>query len=361
MSTSKTKITVAVACALGIAAHAQADELTIYGTVGAALELIDNGDTSTTEVNNNHSAFGLKGSKDIQDGLKGVYLFDAFVGIDAGGGAGDDSLFGGGRDGWVGLSGESWGIVALGFQGRPWKTSTNHLDIFGSTAADYSAILGTTGDSNLDGKPEDAYFDGGIGNSLIYFGPNINGFSWHLQFGADEQDDSTNDWGAQVNYSNDSLYLSLSHDVDGQGDDDNVDDISATKLAASFTFGGATTITGIFDQISGEDATSRDAFYIALAHRIANTTLKLAYGVADDNDDVSDSGATYVTLGVSHKLTDDIELYALYSQLDNDENGTYTYISEPHTTSSGNTGIPEAGEDSNVIAAGIRYDFAWEN
>lgn len=352
MTVSKKKVAVAVSCALGFVAGAQADEMTIYGSLGAALELIDNGDTSTTEVNNNHSAFGLKGSKDLGDGLKGVYLFDTFVGIDAGGGAGDEGLFGGGRDGWVGLSGESWGIVALGFQGRPWKTSTNHLDIFGSTVADYSAIMGTVGTR---------YFDGGIGNSIIYFGPNINGFSWHAQFGADEDDDSTNDWGAQVNYSGGPLYVSFSYDVDGQSDDLDIDDVTAIKLAGSFMLGEATTLTGIYDQISGEEADSRDAFYFALSHRISDTTLKLAYALADDTDDVSDSGATYFALGVAHKLSDEIEVFALYSALDNDENGTYTYISSPHTSSSNNTGITEVGDDSNVIAAGIRYDFSWAN
>jgi len=356
MHVSKTKLAVAVSLALGLAPIANADEMTIYGSVGAAMEALDNGSTSTTEVSNNHSAFGVKGSKTVNENLTAVYLFDAFVGIDAGGGAGDDSLFGGGRDGWVGVSGEEWGTVALGFQGRPWKTSTNHLDIFGSTAADYSAIMGTTGDNNLDGQ-SDVYFDGGIGSSLIYFGPNINGFSWHLQFGADENDDNTNDWGAQANYSREALYATLSYDVDGQGTSD---DITATKLAVSYKIQENTNLVGMYDSISNGD-NARDAFYVSVAHGVGNTTLKLAYAMADELDNVADSGASYYALGASHMLDANLEVFVLYSALTNDNGGAYNYTSSPHTSSNGNTAIAAAGDDSSVISAGIRYHFAWQN
>ena len=353
MKTSKTLLSLAVCTALSTPLAAQADKMTIYGSAGVSVEALDNGTTKTTEVSNNHSAFGIKGSKTLNSNLSAVYLLDMFVGLDAGGGAGDDSLLGGGRDGWAGLSSETWGIVALGFQGRPWKTSTNHLDMFGSTIADYSAIMGSTGDG---------YFDGGIGNSLIYFGPNINGFSWHLQYGADESDDSTNDWGAQLNYSLGGFYVSLSHDVDGQGNDQeqaDADDISASKLAVSYTIADSTTLTGMFETISGDDSNSRNAYYLAASHRISNTTLKLAYAVADELDSASNTGASYYAVGVSHRLDKNIELYALYSAIDNDENATYGYVSAPHTSSNGNTTVV-AGEDSNVFALGFRYDFAWD-
>ncbi|ALP54353.1 hypothetical protein Tel_15020 [Candidatus Tenderia electrophaga] len=355
MFTHKKKCVTAVALALGLSTTAAADELTIYGSVGLSIEALDNTTASTTAISNNHSAFGIKGTKSIDENLTAVYLFDSFVGMDAGGGAGDSSLFGGGRDGWAGLSNDDWGIVALGFQGRPWKTSTNHLDMFGSTAADYSAIMGTTGDRNLDGT-SDIYFDGGIGSSLIYFGPNINGFSWHLQYGADESDDGSNDFGGQFNYSRDALYASLSYDVDGQATGN---DISATKLALTYTLKDKTVLTGMYDTVTDASDNSRNAYYFGVGHRINNTTVKLAFAMADDIDNSTDSGATYYALGVSHMLNNDLEVFALYSAIDNDTNGGYTYISAPHTTSNNNTAIAALGNDSNVVSAGIRYNFAW--
>jgi len=354
MLTNK-KCSAAVAIALGVAAaSANANEMTIYGSLGASFEVLDNSTTSTTEVSNNHSAFGIKGSKSIDGDLSAVYLFDSFVGIDAGGGAGDEGLLGGGRDGWVGLSDDDWGIVALGFQGRPWKTSTNHLDIFGSTAADYSSIMGTTGDRNLDGA-SDNYYDGGIGSSLIWFGPSINGLSWHIQYGADESDDGSNDFGVQFNYSRDALFAALSYDVDGQtsGDDDD-----AAKLAVSYKLNEKTVLTGMYDSLSVGSA-SRNAYYFSVAHSLGNNTLKFAYAMADDIDGISDSGASYLAIGVSHMLQNDLELFALYSAMDNDNNGGYAYISSPHTSSNGNTALTALGDDSSVISAGIRYHFAW--
>ncbi len=354
MNNKKTILSLAVCNALAFPLAAQANSMTIYGSAAVAIEALDNGTTDTTEVSNNHSAIGVKGSHALDAGLSAVYLFDMFVGLDAGNGAGDEGLLGGGRDGWVGLSGDEWGIVALGFQGRPWKTSTNHLDLFGNTIADYSAIMGSTG----AGSVESVYFDGGIGNSLIYFGPNINGFSWHLQYGADEDDDGSNDWGAQLNYSQGGLYLSLSHDLDGQAGD--TKDIAATKVAASYTVTPSTRLTGMAEAISGEDAETRNAYYLGISHRIANTTLKLAYALADDNDAAADTGASYLAVGVSQQLASNVELYAFYSAVDNSDNARYGYISAPHTSSNNNTAVANPGDDSSVFAVGMRYDFSWE-
>ena len=357
MFSQKKKCAAAVAMALGVSAPYAADELTIYGSVGAAIEALDNTATSTTEISNNHSAFGIKGTKSIDENLSAVYLFDAFVGMDDGDSGGSGSLFGGGRDGWAGLASDDWGIVALGFQGRPWKTSTNHLDMFGSTIADYSAIMGTQGDPTPGNTTFDGiYFDGGIGSSLIYFGPDLNGFSWHLQYGADEDDDGSNDFGAQVNYSQDAWYAALSYDVDGQVSGN---DIEATKLALSYTLNNRTVLTGIYDQVTNSSDNSRNAYYFGVGHRIDNTTVKLAFAMADDIDNSTDSGATYYGLGVSHMLNSDLELFALYAAIDNDSNGGYTFISAPHTSSNGNTLIAAAGDDSSVVSLGFRYHFAW--
>ncbi len=347
MNKTRTILSLAVCNALALPAAVQADSMTLYGSAAVAVEALDNGSTNTSEVSNNHSAFGIKGSRNLGNGLSAVYLFDMFVNLDNGGGNG--TLLGGGRDGWVGLSGEAWGIVALGYQGRPWKTATNHLDLFGNTIADYSAIMGNT---------PTGYFDGGIGNSLIWFGPNFNGLSWHLQYGADEADDSSNDWGAQVNYSRGPLYAVLSHDVDGRSE--TAEDLTATKLAASYEVTSATTLTGMVEAISGADADTRNAYYLGASHRIANTTLKFAYAMAGDSDAGKDTGASYFALGVSQRLASNVELYALYSAVDNSASASYGFVSAPHTSSNGNTEVAAAGDDSSVFAVGVRYDFAWE-
>ncbi|NOZ51849.1 MAG: porin [Gammaproteobacteria bacterium] len=346
MNNKKALLGVVIANALAVPALVQANELEIYGTVAAAVESIDNGTDSFTQVNNNHSVFGIKGGTDLGDGLRGVFLFDTFLGTDSGD-SGNGSLFGGGRDGYVGLEG-SFGTVALGYHGRPWKTSTNNMDIFGSTIADYSALMGST--------PGGAYFDGGIGNSVIWFLPDFNGLSGHVQFGADEEDDDTSDSGLQLNYSADNLYLTFSHDIDGQGSAPGVDDITATKVAGQFSF-GASTVGIIFESISDSDANTRDAFWLAGSHKMGSLTLKLAFAQADDSDAAGDDGATYLALGLDHAFKENVTGYVIYSQISNDDNGSYGFVSAPHTSSNTKTTVA-AGEDTSVLAVGVKVDFS---
>lgn len=330
-------------------APAQADSLTVYGSLGAALESLDNDLDSTLEVSNTHSALGIKGDVTINERLRGVYLFDMFLGIDDSVSGASGSLLGGGRDGYVGVDGEQWGTVALGYHGRPWKTSTHHLDLFSDTVADYSAIMGSTGDANT-------YFDGGIGNGVIWFGPRVNGVSWQLQYGADENDDGSNDSGGQVNYNDGPVYLSLSVDQDGRAGGG---DVSATKVAGSYDLGAEATLVGIYETISDGDTNSRDAWYLGGAYNVSHrTAVKLAVAGADDLDAGSDTGATYWAAGVSHRLAPEVELYGLVAGVGNDSNASYTFVSSPHTSSNGNTAIASAGDGSTVVAVGARVHFA---
>lgn len=369
---NKKILAVAIASAIAAPLAAQADEgnVTLYGSANAAIEFVDvdpgvfiDGEGSfelddfdAEQVNSNNSVIGVKGWEPLGNGLKAVFLMEAFVGLDGSG----SSLFQGGRDGFVGLAG-GFGTVALGFHGRPYKTSTNNLDVFGSTIADYSAIMGTVGAGGAGvGAGRVSYFDGGIGNGVIWFLPNLSGFSGHLQYGADEGDDDTNDYGVQFNYGNGPLYASISYDEDGNAlGPDSDTDVNAIKGAVSYTFGGATTVTGIYEQIDLDDLGigDRDAFYVAAAHKFGNNTAKIAYANADDTD-IGDDGADYWAVGLSHAMSKRTELYGLYSKIDNDDLGSYSFISAPHTsTGTFDTGGFTAGGESDVFSLGVKHNF----
>ncbi|MFZ5588887.1 MAG: porin [Pseudomonadota bacterium] len=366
---NKKLLAVAIASAIAAPLAAQADDgnVTLYGTASVAVEAIDVSNTTAsgvadfdaTQVNNNHSALGVKGWESLGNGLKAVFLMDMFVGLDSGNssGATNGSLLGGGRDGYVGLAG-NFGTVALGFHGRPWKTSTNNIDLFGSTIADYSAIMGTY-------NPGGAYFDGGIGNAAIWFLPNMNGFSGHLQWGADEADNDSNSWGAQANYSNGPFYGSISYDEDGRSSTSTAGtggDVKDWKLAASYTFAGATTVTAMYENLDVDalgtfTERDRDAWYLGVAHKIGNNTLKLAYANAD-NSNAGDDGADYWAVGADHAFSKRTTVYALYSRLENDTAGTYRFQSQPHTSNfSTGSATVAAGAEMDVISVGIKHNF----
>ncbi|MBL4851216.1 MAG: porin, partial [Gammaproteobacteria bacterium] len=269
-------------------------------------------------------------------------------------GNGNGSLIGGGRDGWAGLRG-SFGTVALGFQGRPWKTLSHALDPFEGTIADYSNVLGRGGEG-------DAGFDTGIGNSIIWFGPNLGGFTWHAQYGAEDSDGGANNFGLQGNYSNDRFLVGASYDENentGAGGDDN----TALKILGSVNFGNVT-ITGAYEQLEGVgfvNNADRDAFWLAGTVNLGHGSIRASFTAADDADNATAAGgggADQFSLGYFGDLSDNATWYVIYSQIDNDSNGNYGFRSDPSTSSLDASLTGVQGEDSDAIAVGIKYNFA---
>lgn len=368
---NKKILAVAIAGVIATPLVAQADEgnVTLYGAANVSIDFIDNGDFDggeggddddgyTDNVSSNQSVFGVKGWEPLGNGLKAVFLFDTFLGLDNGiSDIGGGSFFGGCRDCWAGLAG-NFGTVALGAQGRPWKTATNDVDIFVNTIADYAGIIGTV---PLAGVAHDT----GIGNSLIWFGPNINGLSWHLQVGADEDDDNDREYGAQANYRTGPFYATLAYDLQqgALGDDDG--DVEAYKASLSYTFLGSTTISGIYDVITddGIGLAERDAFWVGLAHVFGNNTFKLAYASADSSDAADDAdaedGADFYAIGLSHALSKRTEIYGLYAKSDNDDFGLYG-LGFPNATSASSSGASnpaDLGEDVDAFSIGFKHNF----
>ncbi len=359
---NKKLVAVAVASAVAAPMAASADSsLTIYGGTGVAIEAIDNDVTDALAVNSNHSAIGFEGSTDVNSSLAAVFHWDAFVSLDAPGGAGvAGGLIGGGRDGWAGVRG-SFGTVALGFQGRPWKTLSHALDPFEGTIADYSSVLGRVGQAlDEDGDPVGGDgFDTGIGNSIIWFGPNINGFTWHIQYGAEEREDGPNNFGLQGNYSNDQFLVGLSFDQnEGTGD---AEDETAIKLVGSVNFGSAFTLTGAFESLTdagGVDGFDRDAFWLAGTLNVGSGSIRAAVTIADDNDLVDDSSGSQFSVGYFGNLTENSHWYAIFSAISNDDNSNYGFRSDPSTSNFDSSLTGVADNDSTAIAVGIKYNFA---
>ena len=360
---NKKLLAVAIASALAAPlAMADAGNITIYGSANASIDSVDAGATlDTTEISNNQSVFGVKGFEDLGNGLKAVFLFDVFVDPTDGQSEVDvattSGFFGGARDSWVGLEG-NFGTVALGAQGRPWKTATNNTDVFVNTIADYSSIVGTS--SGTSGAATLTH-DTGIGNSIIWFGPDINGFSFHAQYGFDETDTAIDQdqFGAQINYTNGGWRATYAYDnQENQAGTANTD-VKANKASLSYTFGGATTISAIYDDVSTDVAASsleRDAWWLGLSHNIGNNTFKLAYANADDSDVVGgNDGADFWAVGLSHNISKRTELYGLYAKTDNDRAARYG-LGHPNAASSQVRPIVN-GQDVDAISVGIKHNF----
>lgn len=347
---NKKILAVAIASAMA-APLAMADEgnVTLYGQANASVESVDGDGTGTagtrTNVSTNGSRLGVKGWESVGNGLKAIFLMEAGVGLDDGVDAGS-ALFGGGRDGYVGLEG-NFGKVALGFHGQPYKTSTNGLDIFGDTIADYSGVMNGNGS-----------YDSGIGNAVIWFAPNVNGLSGHVQYGVDETAGSNADqFGAQANYSNGPWYVTAAY-ANVKGATTNTDR-HASKIGGSYTFGGTTTLALIWENLSRDasNTTARvdhNAWYGALSHDMGNNTFKLAYAKAGDDNNVANSGAKQWSVGLSHHLSKRSQLYVLYTNLDNETAAQYNL---GPSGSSGEYDTTADGLDPRAWAVGMKHSF----
>lgn len=338
-----------------MATYADEGNVILYGNANLAVEQVDNGVVDADRVSTNTSVFGIKGTEPLGNGLKAVFLFDAFLNLDDGNGT-TGTLFANARDSWVGLAG-TFGTVALGTQSQPFKTATSKLDLFVFTIADYASIIDNAQGFNL--------YDTGIPNSIIYFGPKVGGFSGHAQYGFDEVDGISADrWGLQVNYTNDPWYATYAHvdrgdfDIDGGGGLFSIADFAADKIGVSYTFLETTTFNVIYEDLRADDsaaASEHEAVYLGLAHKLGKTVFKGAYAKAGDSEAVgADDGADYFAIGVSHFLSKRTEVYGLYARTDNDDGGFYGL---GQTGSSAATRAGAAGEQVDAFALGIKHGF----
>lgn len=357
---NKKILALAVSQCLFAAASAAGEEgnITLYGQANLALEVTSHGRAAADQgtranVGSNGSRLGVKGWEGLGNGLKAVFLMEASAdGLDSGAAPGGTSLFGAGREGYVGL-GAAWGTVALGFYGQPYKTSTGALDVFAGIIADYASIMGNAHGVNL--------YDTSLTNSIIYFAPKFHGLSGQLQYGFGESaDPDTDRWGAQFNYSNGPWYVTFAHAA--QENFNGVNDRSADKIAGSYTFNGTTMLIAMVESLrSNEDGgasvrtSDRNAWYLGLTHKLGNNTLRLAYAQARDSDgDLEDDGARFWALGVSHALSKRAELYGLFVQMNNQRDGTYGL---GQTGSTNAVGPVAAGEDPHSFALGMKFSF----
>ena len=138
-----------------------------------------------------------------------------------------------------------------------------------------------------------------------------------------------------------------------------VDNNTAMKVGAKYTIMDATTLALVFEnQDMGGNVKDRNIIYFAASHKIGDTTLKLAYTNSDKCGGTAancdKTGANQMSVGVSQSLTKNTEIYALYSQISNDDNSGAGLIDGPGavTKSSG------VSSDPSVISIGFNHNFS---
>lgn len=157
-------LSVAISAAVGsllLAGHASAqNNVTIYGIADAGLEVINNasaaGNNNISRISSGNlsgSRIGFRGTEELGNGLKAVFVLESGVAYDTGAFLQSNRAFG--RQSYVGLQG-SWGSLLLGRQNSlmlEWMSKYNTMD-----------------NATWSSKVHDASFSDRMDNSVKYIG-----------------------------------------------------------------------------------------------------------------------------------------------------------------------------------------------
>ncbi len=366
--------------------NAQRGGATAAGTTGlATLAAAATGTNATSRnaVSTDSSNIGFKGAEDLGGGLKAVFQIETSANIDG------QNLAGlGNRNSKVGIAG-GFGEVFFGNWDTPFKAVTYgtkvndpflSTDVFG-----YQSIMSSPGFNQRSGAYQSgtnsASFDARAGNSVVYWTPKFNGLSGKLAYSANEGKTAAvnpNLWSLAANYDagplsvlyayerrNDAFGLTVMQAAStGTSSEDD-----AQRLGVGYTFGD-TTVSGLWERldytnsgtVAGVTNYKRDAWQLALLHKIGPHALKLRYNQARDGDcsnvagncTTSGQGAKQWTLGYGYAFSKRTEGYVSYTKIANKDAASYTL------TIGGPAGVitgPGVGSDPQALGVGIRHTF----
>lgn len=313
---------------------AQAIDGEVYGEVHLSIDFSDNEadpaggkDDSALSVNSNTSKLGFRGSEKLSDNLSVIWQYETEVELDEG----DIAVKG--RDTYGGLKG-SWGTLKAGKLSTPMKNASSKIDIFSNARADHNLMVG-----NVNGT---STFDNRLANTIGYTTPAMGGVTLDLSYTTEKDDDALPDkdispeesvTSLAIRYAKGPLYVVVATETKNDAKETAAssgvyEDVSGTKLVGRWDFGQGTKVGLVYEDLENAATGSaagqaRSAVYLNAAHKIGSTTLKAAYGQADDLDNAADTGATHYALSAYQSYSKNTQLYVIYTAMDNDMNAEY--------------------------------------
>lgn len=217
------KLSLAAAVVGALAAGNAMADVTVFGIVDAGvINAKAPGDTRATKFNSGGmttSAFGVKGSEDLGDGMKANFGLSAFLDLSNGkfltGFDGGNYLFT--REAWVGLSTKDAGSFTLGRDVNPsfiphilfnaYGDSTTYSPLWHATYFD--AVLGTSAANNnvakISAQSRGLYDDTAWNNQIRYTTPSMGGVVADINYAPNSTGDN---FGANAMYFNGPIGLS---------------------------------------------------------------------------------------------------------------------------------------------------------
>ncbi len=400
---NKKLIALAVAAAIApAAAMADSGNVTIYGVANMSVDNVSaNGGAGAATTNvpghgrvsSNNSHLGFKGSEDLGNGLSAIWQIEQTIGMD-GTAAGFNT-----RNTYLGLSSKTMGTALIGQHDTPYKLATGKLDIFADTLADYNSIIGTTGFNMTTGATvaASAQFDRRTGNTAAYITPTVNGLHGAIGYvfgenptleplAAATTQKQAKAWSLAGIYDNGPIFASLAWEKHDNLDDMGLragvttpgnaeDTATGLKLGLGYKF-NTTKVGFVWEKLKGDvsgsgvvagDVTEyeRNAWNLNLAHQMGANTFKIAYARADKGScsvsggftcDAAGTKAHQWTVGVDHAMSKRTNVYALWTQINNDYDST-TASGNMYNFGANPVAGATAGADPRALSLGVRHSF----
>lgn len=194
-------IALAIASALSAPAFADNANIEVYGKAFLTLDSHNDGTNTSMRVNTNASRFGVKGSEDLGDGLKGLFQYEVEMDADGSTGAG----LGKTRNSYFGLQGD-FGKVALGIHDTPFKVAHNKIELFDNTTS-WSAtnVIGRSAGKNYNTRQK---------NMIQYWTPKMGALQAAFMYSPDEAKTSTSNKGIMsmsATFAQDNIYAAAGY------------------------------------------------------------------------------------------------------------------------------------------------------
>ena len=381
---NKKHIASACVALVGLSAFAVAQaqtNVTLYGLVDYGYtyrwdgkSAIGNSAASSSSQLNGGQAegnrIGFKGTEDLGNGLKAVFLLEQGFMSDTGEQASSNSSFS--RQAYAGLKSDTYGTVVGGRLYTPHYTFVSSLDPFhAGTVGRYNNVYSPGGASvSMYGTVMDPIR---VDNALTYISPSFGGVTAQVLFSNNaagqeaSYSNSANNtlYAGLVQYNTDNLSVGVNYHYGAAGTAglaaplSNVQnvavggsyDFKVAKVMALYSYNDLS-YSGVKKNTDGNMTVNNYMLGVSVPYN--RFTGKASYIYSDGNS-IAGGNAQQLALGVDYNLSKRTALYTAYSFIDN-QDGRYNAVSDA-SNSGAYVGNSSVGVYQQGVQAGLRHAF----
>ncbi len=341
---------VAIAVVAALAPTVAMADVKVYGRIHASLDSVSGiaAETNNLSLNDNSSRFGVKGSEDMDGGLKALYQLETGVSYS---GTSGSTFANGNRDSYIGLAGSFGTFLAgrLPAANQFVYDSNLFADQLGDAANFTAGALAGVGRAN---------------GALHYVSPDLGGVTVALTYLPAKSVNSTlgvtdgkNSTGLKVSYAGNGVTASLTTFSIAYGTPTETK-VAPVSVAGGYDFGkGSVSAQYVKAKttVGGVDANTTTVVNVGAKFNVTdNDALKAQFSKASESLSAAADGASMLAVGFDHSLSKNTGVYVVYAKVSNNSNGTYTMNNWGHQVQ---TAALAAGEDPSGFGVGLTHNF----